>query len=55
MVDREQRIAELRQEIDRFRVASHVPMNHAAWRRLRAYLNICVKEYIRLVERLPRT
>ena len=55
MDDREQRIAELRQEIERFRLASQVPMSRAAWRIIRAYLNSCVKEYIRLVERLPRT
>jgi hypothetical protein len=55
MHDHERRIAELRQEIDRLRVVSQVPMNRAAWRRLRAYLNSCVKEYIRLVERHPPT
>jgi hypothetical protein len=55
MDEREQRIAELRQEIERLRIASQVPMSRAAWRRIRAKLNVCVKEYIRLVERLPRT
>jgi hypothetical protein len=55
MRDYERRIAELRQEIDRLRVISHMPMNRAAWRRIRVYLNVCVKEYIRLVERRPQT
>jgi hypothetical protein len=55
MHDRAWRIAELRQEIDRLRVISHIPMNRAAGRRIRTSLNVCVKEYIRLVERRPQT
>ncbi len=55
MHDRARRIAELRQEIDLLRVASHVPMNRAAWRLIRTSLNVCVKEYIRLVERRLQT
>ena len=54
MHDRAWRIAELRREIDRLRVASQVPMNLATWRVIRANLNVCVKEYIRLVERRPQ-
>jgi hypothetical protein len=52
--ERARRIAELRQEIDRLRVASQASMNPASWRLIRAKLNVCVKEYIRLVERRPQ-
>jgi hypothetical protein len=55
MHDRARRIAELRQEIDRLRGASQVPVTRAAGRRIRRGLNVCVKEYIRLVERRPQT